>query len=455
MLLAGAAALGLLWWVAAEHPSPGQVFGRFSVKRFAAACTSSYLLACAVYCLALPRQDLKLRLARCALATFAILLLWVPVEILVAANVLDFRNLFSPPESIQFTRIKPWQNPANRLDPELLHIHRPNQRVTGQTVGDLVHWFGIATDRKYEIDLRYDSRGFRNDREFSRAPVVIIGDSFAEAGLVQGDELLPTRLSESLGVGVANLGQSGYGPQQELTVLQRYGLPLQPKLVLWLFFEGNDLLDFPRYEKTIASWGGGAPGVPFIERSFSKNLLLALARLTEPRMTMDSDLARRRSGLFTRARDDAHKLYFAYPGAPLAEQDLDSLKKTQQLLLEARRGAADAGATFLLLFVPTKFRVYGELCQFEEDADPAHWTCNDLPQRLAGWSRAQSVPYLNLTTALKAAAADGELVFFTDDGHWNGKGNEVAARAVSQFIQDQALLPAPALTARSAMSPPR
>ena len=46
---------------------------------------------------------------------------------------------------------------------------------------------------------------------------------------------------ELVGQPVANLGVSGYGSLQELKVLEKYAVPLGPKMVAWFFFEGNDL----------------------------------------------------------------------------------------------------------------------------------------------------------------------------------------------------------------------
>ena len=51
------------------------------------------------------------------------------------------------------------------------------------------------------------------------------------------------------------LGHSGYGPQQELVVLKRYGLRLHPRTVIWTLFEGNDFSDAERYEEKVARAG--------------------------------------------------------------------------------------------------------------------------------------------------------------------------------------------------------
>ena len=59
--------------------------------------------------------------------------------------------------------------------------------------------------------------------------------------------LATTHLAKLTQKTVANLGQSGYGSQQELVVLKRYALPLHPESVVRVFYEGNDLRDAARY----------------------------------------------------------------------------------------------------------------------------------------------------------------------------------------------------------------
>jgi len=99
----------------------------------------------------------------------------------------------------------------------------------------------------FRWDVRYDHNGFRNQTDLKSADIVVIGDSFVEGLTVSDAQLVTSLLAHLQGKVVANLGQSTYGPQQELIVLKRYGLPLRPRTVVWMFFEGNDLADVITY----------------------------------------------------------------------------------------------------------------------------------------------------------------------------------------------------------------
>ena len=419
-------AIGFIWWVLATTPSPGKIFGVYPAERFVFLLTATYVLCWGLY-FAASRGPKRLKATRFGLTTSALLVFFAVLELPAALGLVDYRVVI-PLVGRILSDTDPLANPANQLDRELGHLHRPGRRFVGETAGDLVYGLGIPTDRRYQFDVQYDSRGFRNDHEIEQAPVVVVGDSFVEAGLVPYSALLSTRLGRLLDAEVANLGQGAYGPQQELVVLRRYGLPLNPKIVLWFFFEGNDLVDAQRYERLIAS----VELHDFKERSFAKNALLALARLTAPPPRGDADEARRRS---CRLTEDGETLYFGYAGSPLSTEELASLQIAQQYFLEARRLASENGAELVFVYVPTKFRVYHDLCEPSEDGLIKEWQLSDLPSRLEGWCKTHGIAYLDLTTALKGAAASGDLVYYPDDTHWNARGNDVGARAIADFLR--------------------
>ncbi len=393
---------------------------------------ASFLLGWIPY-FALSRQTRRNQVINFTLTAVSLSLLFGLLELLALSGVVDYRLIMSASGG-SYGEMKPWENPWNRIDPELIHLHKPGQRMAGETAGDLVGWLGVPQRHKYRVDVQYDRLGFRNPEPLDRAGMIVIGDSFVEAGLVPQHDLFSSQLARSEGLPVANLGQSGYGPQQELIVLKRYGLPLRPKVVLWLFFEGNDLLDVSRYERSVRDWATTVKANHgFVSRSFTKNSLRLLRGfLQKPRE--DSAEAHRRSGRFRlRPEED---LYFAYPGVPLSKEDEVSLRKTKQILAAAAQLSQAEGSRFLLVYIPITFRVYRDFCDFPEDGYGRKWTLNDLPERLRRWSEEQEIPFVDLTGPLKRAAARGELVFFPDDGHWNGRGNQVGAQAVARVIQE-------------------
>jgi len=90
-----------------------------------------------------------------------------------------------------------------------------------------------------------DEHGFNNPKGLWSAgasDILIVGDSFAHGACVPSDKsfgaLLRQRYPKTISV-----GYMGNGPLVELAALAEYGPFLKPSVVLWCYYEGNDLLD--------------------------------------------------------------------------------------------------------------------------------------------------------------------------------------------------------------------
>lgn len=96
------------------------------------------------------------------------------------------------------------------------------------------HWIRFLTDRY----------GFYNPEEIWKhpIPVALIGDSFVHGVCVDPGDDIAGKMRKR-GWRVANLGITGNGPLIELATLTEYARHIRPKLVLWFYFEENDLSD--------------------------------------------------------------------------------------------------------------------------------------------------------------------------------------------------------------------
>lgn len=90
-----------------------------------------------------------------------------------------------------------------------------------------------------------DRYGFNNpdgvwDNKASQ--ILSVGDSFTNGACVPPDKGF-MRLIQQKHPATVNLGSGGNGPLVELAAMDEYGRSLKPKLILWCYFEGNDLDD--------------------------------------------------------------------------------------------------------------------------------------------------------------------------------------------------------------------
>jgi hypothetical protein len=131
----------------------------------------------------------------------------------VAVQVVDPDNFFDTRASV-LTRL----NEAGLVE----FRAKSGDPVTGwRSYGPLVHEEDNCLGES--ITYSFDAAGARLHEQFDAAAteVVIVGDSYTRGDEIADNETYPARLSQLLGVSVANLGVGGYGPTQALLNLRQ------------------------------------------------------------------------------------------------------------------------------------------------------------------------------------------------------------------------------------------
>ncbi|MGH6635739.1 MAG: alginate O-acetyltransferase AlgX-related protein [Gammaproteobacteria bacterium] len=287
----------------------------------------------------------------------------------------------------------------------------------------------------YYYDVRYDRNGFRNAAEIYRADIAVLGDSYIEGIQTSGDDTLAISsvLQRYMNASVVNLGRSGYGPQQELAVLKRYAVPVSPKVIVWAFYEGNDLVDLLEYEETIAQLKLDGPDGSALDRSFLRNSLTALWEVWF-KCKPDSN-ASLIAGDYDERSGDTVQLLFG-DLRPLTKRDLTALNKLGDIFAEAHRVSTQHGAELVVAFLPGKIRVYKDVIRTPENSKlPAE--IDDLPQRMQNLVADISphIGFVDLTPAFIEAVNRSKPLFLENDTHWTELGHQVAARTIHEHLQ--------------------
>jgi hypothetical protein len=422
---------GVWTWALVRHNDPAGVFRRIPWAWFVVYVALSIAIAVGMYLRA--ARDSRQRLVRrrrIVVATVATCLAILICEIPVWLGWIDYRAVFAT------DGLSTIYNPRYRLDRELIGLHQPHDHFQGQATGDLVDRLGIQTLRRYDIDVRWDARGFRNAEDLDRADVVLLGDSYLESVLVPWKQTVASRLAAAFERPVLNLGHGGFGPQQQLAALVRFGFPAQPKAVVWFFYEGNDLENFRVYEAIQADWDGWvAREHGFLKRTFVRNAALALARLTTSTAVDPDRAASRAATIAPPAAQHGETMYFGYRCEPLTAAQESTLRSTQNVLAKANAQCKERDLRFVVVFVPTKWRVYRDLVKPKPESEIANWKANDLDKRLAQWAARESIPFLDLTPPLVRAAQD-DLVYFLDDAHWTSAGQACVAEELGDVLRN-------------------
>ena len=394
---------------------------------------AGYLLAWGLYAFVsdLPRMEIRARFVLMTLVGVAILGV---AELLGVIGIVNYQALLGTPGRTW------WDRPGYMRDPELVYRHVPHHRERGSFLrGNIGEALCLPANPPTVFDLRYDHNGFRNEEDRDRADVVVIGDSYVESSMLPSSDLLTATLAGRLQTFVANLGVNGYGPEQELTVLKRYALGLQPKTIVWVFFEGNDLLQLGTDDDDLLQSFPEAVSRhdDHWVRSLTRNLLVASRKMARGCVPHRTFLQYR--GRFQSADGERTELFFWEKPGPLKIKDRDRLDRLRTIVAEAQDLSRQHGFRFVVAFAPASYRVHHDLNNFEPSTPQMQtWPLGNLPEEFEQMLQAVSpdIEFIDLTVALREAAAAGVLTYFPDDTHWTAEGQRVVGEAIHQALLD-------------------
>lgn len=215
-----------------------------------------------------------------------------------------------------------------------------------------------------------DEHGFHNPRgmwDSKPVEILALGDSYTHGVCVPSDKGFVAVL-RSQHPRTMNLGVNSHGPLTSLSTLKEYGPILKPKLVLWFYYEGNDLRDLDGWEKNSPLL------MRYLTSSFSQHLFerqgeidrslrsyldAAMAKATAPisfenilklhhlRHAVQSFYERRptEQGLPSELLE-----FLRHSGAPAAPEDLQLFER---ILAEAQATAERWGGRVVFVYLPT------------------------------------------------------------------------------------------------------
>jgi lysophospholipase L1-like esterase len=299
------------------------------------------------------------------------------------------------------------------------------------------HFTGRLTRGDLDFTFTTDEKGFRNSSPLpDQADIVVLGDSMAFGYGVPDDATWSHQVAMQFpDYTISNFGLIGGAPQQYLRILETEALELNPKLVLFMLFLGNDLNDAKLFQQWLeaatdvsyAEWRstGGAPGGWRTLRSLSSgSYLMAFQRAV--RSSLSSSMAAETITLGDGERVQLvptiydNDAVMADPKHPVSQLVITTIEEAQRL---SRRH----GSHFLVLLMPTKEEVYLPLV---DKPAPA------LIETFRPALEAQRIPFLDLTPYLRSRTREIGPVFYEVDGHPNVAGYKVIADVVVDYLNE-------------------
>jgi len=367
------------------------------------------------------------------------------MEVTAAAKVVDWRLVFGRMANDATQYI--W---SYRPDPELGFRRHPKDSWSGRPPSDIERKSLMPATLGEPIVFTYDRWGYRNQTDMDKADIALIGDSYVEGWYVSDEETAASRLQSYLGRPVANLGVAGYGPRQEAIVLRTDAPKFDPKVVVWFFFEGNDLYDDQEFENILLAQTSSPSLASLLgkwrDRSFVRNALVLLRRSSHAVFPTWPPHAGRLNGKGHDGKaHDGRFVYFAsYAATPWSDWIARRWEISKQALEDGAAFARRNDIRLLIAFVPIKYRVYRHHVEFAADGPENAWTTWPIDERFAEFCRAAGVPCLDLTPIFRDALAAGVLPYADVDTHWSPEGHDLVARVLKADLERRGWLdPAP------------
>ncbi len=334
--------------------------------------------------------------------------------------------------------------PANRRHGKLCLV-RPGQRYV-MPVNVVDRGYGAIAA------IQHDANGFCNPAlkaSWKRVSVVLVGDSMTWCSGVGPDQAFTAILGERLGRSTYNLGVHGIGLYEYLEVLRRFGLALEPDMVV-MVVSSNDLRDALRYWKDrqkknrnaeddgiFDAVGGG------IERSYAANFLRSSAKILSRQLfrseidfhyTVATEEGRLDMNLTNANGDEVETARRVVSG------EIDFTVWDQAFDDFATLGK-DYGFNPVLAYVPPAHAAYASTTQFHDEQvgrDVSEAVARERAY-LVGAAQARGLGFVDATEGLHTAAPHTpKPLYFPGNMHLTPEGHDVVASILAESLTQPA-----------------
>jgi hypothetical protein len=403
------------------------------------------------------KNSLKGWLARLGAVLFGLLLAWLLLEILlrlvtpilpplIQAHIEQVRTTpFSPlpPAATPFYRRDAYFGMIARQDAS--NSYQLEQNGTKAFRETTINWL----DPNSQVGFRVPSKDWQ-----PRWPVdaVVVGDSFSFC-ITDYADCWVQRLDTDHGLSVVNLGLDATGTTSHQRILETFGLPYKPRMVIWQWY-GNDFNDdyglLSSQDITnpfLVVPAGPGPQVkrrPSIGKWLSEysdafvisSLALNAVSRPPPSLAFFRDLYQLHDGTID----------FTF-GRPYVQESFDlsnpknqqGLETSQQALHEAHARLAASGISLVLVLIPSKEEVYR---QWTEGQLGSAWfdSVGKGRQEMHNVCQTENLQCLDMAPILTSHANRREMVYWPDDFHLNPSGNRIVSDSVWEFLAQQGLV---------------
>lgn len=343
------------------------------------------------------------------------------------------RRLFGPPQMFMY-RWAPM--PA-------LWRYKPNVFFDGIVYGDLAT--REYQERRHEV-FETDSYGFRNtpaqenEAREGHTDLILLGDSFGVGVGTTQERTWGSLFESKYRLHTYNLSMAASGPWHELMNLKIACQRLRcdgNSTVIWALFAGNDLQDeiYDELEPSLSnSWLRKVTVDMATFRNMSPLRNIAEVVLTRGHPSKEP--------ITIRDLPDGKKLIFRQRYVKATQLSLEQVRqhphyhKLAAVLAEMKRFSDARHFSVVVVLAPAKEEIYSSILTGRNESNTER--TSGFAKAIEELCRRNGLPYLDLTPFFAQEAerelASGHLLWWSDDTHWNERGNEFAASVVHDHL---------------------
>lgn len=292
--------------------------------------------------------------------------------------------------------------------------------------------------------------GFRNRPVNYRVDAVVVGDSFGFCFTERADCWV-NQLEAQTGMGVVNLSQPVTGSTSHLRILETFGAPLQPPLVIWQFF-GNDFNEDYGHAVLLETIDPLPDDIPAGDDD-GNSLHDWLTRHSVAYAVLEVAFTGRWSGLPQEnlPYDRPHQvtfgdytmqiggLYERYALDMARERNQVGYDMSRQAFIQAQELVQSWGGQLVIVMIPTREEVYAPLAEpvlgeawleaLRSSREAMQTLCDDL-----------NMTCYDAFEIFQQYATNDEALYYSDDMHLNPYGNDILTMALVDWLRDLRLI---------------
>ena len=263
-----------------------------------------------------------------------------------------------------------------------------------------------------------DEHGFHNPRgswDEKKTDILIVGDSFAMGANVRDGADIRSQLAD-YGKKVITIGMNGNGPLFNLAGICEYGKHVKPDIVLWLYYELNDLDDLSKNQECPILRN-------YLDENFSQNLFNRQNEIDQEYIAFyekywkheETKLKRLKRILFSSITLNNLRNRLAL----LEDSEQSQLQLYETILRKAKNVATSWGGKLFFVYLPAYYRYF-----YKKD--------DQYAQRLQVLATIKKldIPIIDFHETIKKQEDPLDLFPFRVHGHYTERGYNLLASTI-------------------------